>query len=165
MYVGVSATRVIVLTNMVTADELSDDAEYEDIVADVREECARFGTVNSVVIPRDGPGLGKVSVALVHATRVCVPGVCLVCHVVCAVETPSWRASCARYYIAVLLCRCCVSRPARAPMQVFVEFDNVAQAIAASASLNGRLFAQRRVGTTYMPEDAYAARNFASLPQ
>jgi hypothetical protein len=69
--------------------------------------------------------------------------------------------------ITSLFCCAVVAFPAaaRTAMQVFVEFDNVAQAIAASASLNGRLFAQRRVGTTYMPEDAYAARNFASLPQ
>ena len=58
-----SATRVLVLSNMVTAEEVGDDDEYEDIVADVRDECTKFGTVCSVVIPRTMPGLGKVCLA------------------------------------------------------------------------------------------------------
>ena len=45
---------------MVTDHELADDEEYEDIVADVREECSRFGVVKSVTIPRSGNGTGRV---------------------------------------------------------------------------------------------------------
>jgi len=56
------ATRVLVLSNMVTPEELVDDEEFEDIVADVRNECAKFGTVKAVVIPRGPPGVGKVFV-------------------------------------------------------------------------------------------------------
>jgi splicing factor U2AF subunit len=51
---------VLVLSNMVTAEEVGDDDEYEDIVADVREECSKLGVVASVAIPRSMPGLGKV---------------------------------------------------------------------------------------------------------
>jgi RNA recognition motif-containing protein len=47
---------------------------------------------------------------------------------------------------------------------VFVEFDNIAQAITASAALNGRLFAQRRVGTEYMNEFTYSAKDFSAFP-
>jgi len=44
---------------------LNDDEEYEDILEDIREECAKYGPVKSLEIPRpiDGvevPGLGKV---------------------------------------------------------------------------------------------------------
>lgn len=64
-------TRAMVLLNMVTMDELLDDAEYADIVEDVRVECSRHGTVEAVYIPRplkpghDGvepPGVGRVYV-------------------------------------------------------------------------------------------------------
>lgn len=51
----------------VTADELKEDDEYEDIVEDIREECNRYGIVRSVEIPRpvegvEVPGVGKVFV-------------------------------------------------------------------------------------------------------
>jgi hypothetical protein len=38
-------TRVVCLHGMVTIDDLKDDAEYSDILQDVREECGGFGTV------------------------------------------------------------------------------------------------------------------------
>ncbi|KAJ8769589.1 hypothetical protein K2173_005192 [Erythroxylum novogranatense] len=59
-------TKVVCLTQVVTADELKDDDEYEDIVEDMRTEGAKFGALVNVVIPRpnpDGssaPGVGKV---------------------------------------------------------------------------------------------------------
>ncbi|TMW55104.1 hypothetical protein Poli38472_013866 [Pythium oligandrum] len=59
-------SRVIVLLNMVTADELEDDEEYNDILDDIKTECERFGPVLSLVIPRPRDGyhtaVGKVFV-------------------------------------------------------------------------------------------------------
>jgi len=61
-------TSVLVLSNMVTVEELHDDQDFEDIVLDTKEECEKFGTVVKVTIPRpaaDGSavaGLGKVFV-------------------------------------------------------------------------------------------------------
>jgi hypothetical protein len=63
---------VIVLMNMVTREELLNEAEYEDILDDVRDECSKSGTVRSLAIPRpspespslDPPGVGKVRTAL-----------------------------------------------------------------------------------------------------
>ena len=52
-------TRVVMLSNMLEESELRDDSEYEDIVEDIRSECAKFGPVRTVVIPRAGPGVGK----------------------------------------------------------------------------------------------------------
>lgn len=54
---------------MVTLDELKDEEEYKDISEDVREECNKYGTIQSLEIPRpiegiDVPGCGKV--ILVH---------------------------------------------------------------------------------------------------
>ncbi|KAL0382308.1 UNVERIFIED_CONTAM: Cleavage and polyadenylation specificity factor subunit, partial [Sesamum calycinum] len=63
---SVVATKVVCLTQVVTADELKDDDDYEDIVEDMRTECAKFGTLVNIVIPRPlpsgemGPGVGKV---------------------------------------------------------------------------------------------------------
>ncbi|XP_065363930.1 splicing factor U2AF 50 kDa subunit [Calliphora vicina] len=60
-------TEVLCLLNMVTADELRDEEEYEEILEDIKEECNKYGVVRSVEIPRpidgvDVPGLGKVFV-------------------------------------------------------------------------------------------------------
>jgi len=61
------ATEVLVLMNMVSNEELTDDEEYEEILEDVKEECTKYGTVRSVEVPRpiEGvtvPGVGKVFV-------------------------------------------------------------------------------------------------------
>lgn len=45
-------TEILCLHNMITPDELTDDEEYEEIVEDVKEECSKYGTVNSLQIPR-----------------------------------------------------------------------------------------------------------------
>lgn len=40
---GTPATKVICLTQVVSADELKDDEEYEDIMEDMRLEGGKFG--------------------------------------------------------------------------------------------------------------------------
>jgi len=57
----VPPTRVLVMTQMVSAEELRDDATYREIFEDIESECRRFGEVRAVVIPRPmppGPGSG-----------------------------------------------------------------------------------------------------------
>ncbi|KKA30764.1 hypothetical protein TD95_002609 [Thielaviopsis punctulata] len=49
-------TRVLQLLNMVTADELMNNDDYEDICEDVQEECSKFGTVLDIKIPRPSSG-------------------------------------------------------------------------------------------------------------
>ena len=49
---GKEPTKVILLTSLVTREELIDVSEYEDIVDDVRHECSQYGTVVNVIIPR-----------------------------------------------------------------------------------------------------------------
>lgn len=58
-------TEVLCLMNMVVAEELQDEEEYEDILEDIRDECSKYGPVKSLEIPRpiqgvEVPGLGKV---------------------------------------------------------------------------------------------------------
>lgn len=49
-------TRVIMLANLVVADELLDDKEYEEIREDVRLECEEYGQILSLEIPRPARG-------------------------------------------------------------------------------------------------------------
>uniref|UniRef100_A0A915EHJ1 RRM domain-containing protein n=1 Tax=Ditylenchus dipsaci TaxID=166011 RepID=A0A915EHJ1_9BILA len=48
-------TEILCLMNMVTEDDLKEDEEYEDILEDIREECAKYGNVRSLEIPRPYP--------------------------------------------------------------------------------------------------------------
>jgi splicing factor U2AF 65 kDa subunit len=48
--------QVLKLENMVTGEELQEDEEYEDILADVRAECSQYGQVQRVLIPRTKDG-------------------------------------------------------------------------------------------------------------
>ena len=41
---------------MITSQDLQDDADYNDIMLDVKEECAQYGAVVQVVIPRAKSG-------------------------------------------------------------------------------------------------------------
>lgn len=54
------------MINILDPKDLEDDEEYEDICEDIRLECEKFGSINSIEVPRpqqnvdDVPGLGKV---------------------------------------------------------------------------------------------------------
>ncbi|KAI9834714.1 MAG: hypothetical protein M1826_000117 [Phylliscum demangeonii] len=60
--------RVLQLLNMVTPEELMDNDEYEEICADIKEECERFGQVLEMKVPRptggsrQATGVGKIYV-------------------------------------------------------------------------------------------------------
>ncbi|SPN97026.1 related to pre-mRNA splicing factor U2AF large chain [Cephalotrichum gorgonifer] len=59
---------VIQLLNMVTPEELMDNDDYEEICEDVQDECAKFGTIVELKVPRpaggsrQSPGVGKIFV-------------------------------------------------------------------------------------------------------
>lgn len=44
--------RILLMLNMVTPDDLTDDQEYGDLYEDVKEECQNFGAVEDLRIPR-----------------------------------------------------------------------------------------------------------------
>ncbi|SCV74598.1 BQ2448_7627 [Microbotryum intermedium] len=48
----VNPTKALQILNMVAPDELTNDQDYTEILEDVRDECAKFGTVHQVKIPR-----------------------------------------------------------------------------------------------------------------
>mmetsp|Transcript_20518 Transcript_20518/g.26540 ORF Transcript_20518/g.26540 Transcript_20518/m.26540 type:complete len:428 (+) Transcript_20518:115-1398(+) len=58
--VGATETKVVVLENMLTKEDLESNEEYEEIVEDTREECSSFGTLIKIEIPRSGVGVGKI---------------------------------------------------------------------------------------------------------
>ena len=47
---------------MVTASELADDVDYEDIRADVELELRTYGPLTSMAIPREGADAGSILV-------------------------------------------------------------------------------------------------------
>ncbi|XP_047143357.1 splicing factor U2AF 65 kDa subunit isoform X1 [Hydra vulgaris] len=61
----ITATNILCLMNMVVADELIDDEDYDEIFEDIREECSKYGRIRSMQIPRPNheflvSGVGKV---------------------------------------------------------------------------------------------------------
>ena len=58
---GGPPSKVVELRNMLTNEDLQDESEYNDILADTREECSQFGTLSAVIIPRaTEPGATKI---------------------------------------------------------------------------------------------------------
>lgn len=59
-----SPTRILRLAQLVTAADLADNEEMAGIEEDVRDECAKFGPLEAIRVPRQGqPGAGCVYVA------------------------------------------------------------------------------------------------------
>lgn len=59
---------------MVTAQDLIDDEEYEDILQDVQGECNSYGRVIQVVIPRVKNGFSPYSEGLIFVEFTDIPG-------------------------------------------------------------------------------------------
>jgi len=47
-------SRVLMLENCVLNKEVTEDAEYLDVIADIREECEQWGKLLQVIVPREG---------------------------------------------------------------------------------------------------------------
>jgi hypothetical protein len=46
-------SRIVELRNMLSMDDLNNPEEYQDIMDDTKEQCSEFGTLQSVIIPRN----------------------------------------------------------------------------------------------------------------
>lgn len=56
-----AATRVLVLRDMLSKEDLENDEEFQDIEDDIRTEVSKFGNLTTLLIPRGGePGEGRV---------------------------------------------------------------------------------------------------------
>jgi hypothetical protein len=47
---GALPTKVVCLTQVISADELRDDEEYEDILEDMREEGRKYVHINAIAV-------------------------------------------------------------------------------------------------------------------
>lgn len=73
-----SDARILLMLNMVTADDLVDDQEFGELYEDIKEECSNFGHVEDLRIPRPvkkdkskwAPGEGTSQQAAIDAVRV-----------------------------------------------------------------------------------------------
>uniref|UniRef100_H3CZP1 Serine/threonine-protein kinase Kist n=1 Tax=Tetraodon nigroviridis TaxID=99883 RepID=H3CZP1_TETNG len=59
---------VLRLINLIDDDHLNNDEEYEDIMDDMKEECQKYGSVVSLLIPRENPGKGQVYVEYANSS-------------------------------------------------------------------------------------------------
>ena len=57
-------TRVLVLSNMVLMEDLASDADYQGLQEEVREECAKYGQLRGMQIPRSAGGSVQQSAVL-----------------------------------------------------------------------------------------------------
>jgi len=63
-------SRVLCITNMVTSEDLSQEDLFTEMIEDTKEECAQWGSVKSVVVPRPNPsgvetrGVGRLFVEM-----------------------------------------------------------------------------------------------------
>ncbi|XP_058634727.1 serine/threonine-protein kinase Kist isoform X3 [Onychostoma macrolepis] len=60
-------TPVLRLLNVIDDNHLYNEDEYEDIIEDMKEECQKYGTVVSLLIPKENPGKGQVFVEYANA--------------------------------------------------------------------------------------------------
>jgi RNA recognition motif. (a.k.a. RRM, RBD, or RNP domain) len=60
-------SRVVELKHMLTADDLNNPDEYQDILDDTTEQCSEFGKLKSVIIPRSGE-VGATEIFLEYET-------------------------------------------------------------------------------------------------
>ncbi|KAM4548068.1 serine/threonine-protein kinase Kist [Odontesthes bonariensis] len=59
---------VLRLLNLIDDNHLHNEEEYEDILEDMKEECQKYGSVVSLLIPKENPGKGQVFVEYANSS-------------------------------------------------------------------------------------------------
>ncbi|XP_037530646.1 serine/threonine-protein kinase Kist [Nematolebias whitei] len=59
---------VLRLLNLIDDSHLHNDEEYDDILEDMKEECQKYGSVVSLLIPKENPGKGQVFVEYANSS-------------------------------------------------------------------------------------------------
>ncbi|KAM9849207.1 serine/threonine-protein kinase Kist [Aulostomus maculatus] len=59
---------VLRLLNLIDDIHLHNEEEYEDILEDMKEECQKYGSVVSLLIPKENPGKGQVFVEFANSS-------------------------------------------------------------------------------------------------
>ncbi|CAL8255854.1 unnamed protein product [Merluccius merluccius] len=60
---------VLRLLNLIDDNQLHNEDEYEDILEDMKEECQKYGSVVSVLIPKENAGKGQVFVEYTNSNE------------------------------------------------------------------------------------------------
>ncbi|KAM4628570.1 LOW QUALITY PROTEIN: serine/threonine-protein kinase Kist [Polymixia lowei] len=60
---------VLRLLNLIDDNQLHNEEEYEDILEDMKDECQKYGSVVSVLIPKENPGKGQVFVEYTNSNE------------------------------------------------------------------------------------------------
>ncbi|XP_034071881.1 serine/threonine-protein kinase Kist [Gymnodraco acuticeps] len=61
-------TPVLRLLNLIDDSHLHNEEEYEEILEDMKEECQKYGSVVSLLIPKENPGKGQVFVEYANSS-------------------------------------------------------------------------------------------------
>ncbi|XP_068445720.1 serine/threonine-protein kinase Kist isoform X2 [Clinocottus analis] len=61
-------TPVLRLLNLIDDSHLHNEEEYDDILEDMKEECQKYGSVVSLLIPKENPGKGQVFVEYANSS-------------------------------------------------------------------------------------------------
>lgn len=145
-------SRVLMLLNMVKPEELGGMSadEFSDILLDVREECAKYGKVLKVVVPRP-PADGQAAPEAAKLPAEDGDGLLAL--------------TCARHDVLAHEGICADGRFGKGVGRIFVLFDSLSGAQAAQAVLHGRSFNENRVEATYYKEELFNAGTLdAPLP-
>ncbi|KAF7203813.1 U2AF homology motif (UHM) kinase 1 [Nothobranchius furzeri] len=59
---------VLRLLNLIDDSHLHNEEEYEDVLEDMKEECQKYGSVVSLLIPKENPGKGQVFVEYANSS-------------------------------------------------------------------------------------------------
>lgn len=130
-----SPTRILQIANVISAEQTLDDDDYEDILADIRDECSRYGVVLSIHIQR---AKKKKEIGEWFVDGQEVKG---------RSQTPDpiaidWGVG-----------------------KAFVEFQRKEDAAKAQVALAGRKFNNRHVLTGFYSEEKYSNRDFSANPE
>ncbi|KAF9072301.1 hypothetical protein BDP27DRAFT_426288 [Rhodocollybia butyracea] len=151
---GSGESKILLMLNMVTPEDLMDDEDYGDLYQDIKEECENFGRVEDLRIPRPvkatskgGAGAGKWTNSTASTHSASMSGVL-------GIENGS--ATDPSSGGTATLDPLSASRidEASGVGRVYVKYSSATSANAAMKSLAGRSFAGRSIIATVLGEDS-----------
>jgi splicing factor U2AF subunit len=122
-------TAAVRLDNLVTINELLRDAEYAEVLAELRAEAAKHGAVTQLLLPRPS---ASTAAAFAAAAATAAPGDAAVAAAALAGVEPTVG-------------------------KAYLGYDDVASAVAAAAAMHGRLFDGRTVAARFVWDDELRA--------
>lgn len=136
-------SRVLLLLNMVTPEDLTDDQEYREIVEDITAECSKFGAIDQILIPRPDPSTVSSGGAGIGSGAMIIAG-------------PTGNSANYGSTNAVATSKPGAKTPESMGVgKVYVKFKKVGPCREAYTSLGGRKFSDRTVISSFFPEESF----------